>query len=182
MTEARQPSKRFIRRSAAGATLKGPAGVLRRPDTTRQPAPHAFASDVSAPGDPEVSAKPAFDMGHFQHAEIVRGLFDQSVLGVALVGLDARIELVNRALAGLLRYSQAELEGMTLETLLGGPGGAQALLHRTETFNAEHSKPPSATYLAKKSGGTVRCRIDSHAIHDENGKTTRFLVFASPAP
>lgn len=182
MTEAAQPSKRSNRGSSIGATLKGPEGNHRLSDANRQPAPHAFASGRSEPGDPAVSVTPKFDMSQSQHAQITQAVFDQLVLGAAFVGLDSKIQLANRALADLLRYSQGELKGMALESLVHGPGGAQALLRETGTSRAERGKPPALTYLTQKSGDRVACIIDSRAIHDENGKTTRFMVFVNPAP
>ncbi|TAM80283.1 MAG: PAS domain-containing hybrid sensor histidine kinase/response regulator [Acidobacteria bacterium] len=180
MKESTQTSKSFNRGSRAGATLNGHAGFTDRSDTTPQPVSEAFGSGHSDSGDQEASATPGFDMGHFQYAQIAQAVIDQAVLGAAFVDLDSRIQLANRALADLLQYSQEELKGMAVESLLGGPGGAQALLRGTEASHTGHRKPPSVINLKQKSGDIVACLIDSHAIYDENGKTMRFLVFVNP--
>jgi two-component system, cell cycle sensor histidine kinase and response regulator CckA len=181
MKEAARPSKRFNKGASAGVTLKAPEDI-RQADGDRQPVSHVSPPHQSESVDPGVLATPEFYLSHSRHVQITQAVLDQAVLGVAFVGLDCRIQLANRALAGLLRYSQEELNGVGLDSLIAGPGRAQALLHGAATSEAEQQEPPAVTYLTRKSGDTVRCLIDSRAIHDENGKTAHYLVFVSPAP
>jgi two-component system cell cycle sensor histidine kinase/response regulator CckA len=181
MKEATRPSKRFNKRASAGISLEGAEKILNT-DGDRQAVTHEAPHDRVASGDCGESARPELYMSHSQHVQITQAVLDQAVLGVAFVGLDSRIQYANRALAGLLRYKQEELKGVGLGSLMGGPGGAQALLQGTTTPQAEQPEPPAASCLTRKTGDTVACLIDSRAIHDENGKTAHFLVFISPAP
>jgi two-component system, cell cycle sensor histidine kinase and response regulator CckA len=181
MKEATRPSKRFNKGASAGVTLKGP-GDIRQTDGNPRLVSHASPPDQSEPGDAGVLAGPEFYLSHSRHVQITQAVFDQAVLGVAFVGLDCRIQFANRALAGLLRYSQEELNGVRLDGLIGGPGSAQALLQGATTSQGEQQEPPAVTCLTQKSGDTIQCLIDSRAIHDENGKAAHFLVFVSPAP
>jgi two-component system cell cycle sensor histidine kinase/response regulator CckA len=181
MKEVTRPSRRFNKAVSTGITVKGPENI-RRKDGDRQAVTCAAPQDKISPGDCGESARPELYMSHSQHAQITQAVLDQTILGVAFVGLDSRIQFANRPLAALLRYSQEELKGIGLDSLIGGPGHAQALLQGTTTSQTEQTEPPAATYLTRKTGDTVACLIDSRAIHDENGRTAHFLVFVSPAP
>jgi PAS domain S-box-containing protein len=181
MKEATRPSKRFNKGAGAGITLKGPENI-RHKDGDCQAVSHESPSAEAEPGDPGVSARPEFCLSYSRHVQVTQAVLDQVVLGVAFVGLDSRIQFANRALAGLLSYSPEELKGMGLDSLIGGPGRAQALLHGAATSQADQPEPPAVTYLTQKSGDTVRCLIDSRAIRDESGQTAHFLVFVSPTP
>ena len=179
MKEATRPSKRFNKGASAGITLKGPEN-MRHKDGDRRAVSHAAPPDQVEPGDQGVPARPEFCLSHSQHIQVTQAVFDQMVFSVAFVGLDSKIQFANRALAGLLRYSQEELKGMTLDSLVGGSEHAKALLDRADTSHAEHQEPPAVIDLTRKSGDSVRCLIDSRAILDEDGKTSHYLVFVTP--
>ena len=181
MKEVTRPSKRFNKGESAGIALKGPESI-RHTDGERQAASHESPSAQFEPGDSGMPARPEFYLSNSRQAQITQAVIDQTVLGVAFVGLDSRIQFANRALAGLLRYKQEELKGMGLESLIGGPGSAQALLQGAATPQAGQPEPSAVTYLTRKSGDAVRCLIDLRAILDENGKAEHFLAFVNPAP
>jgi PAS domain S-box-containing protein len=181
MAEATRPSKRFNNDTNMDLTSKGHQEIRLQSEGENQPVSYVLPSGQVRPADPGMIARPGFGLTNSQHAQVTQAALDQGLLGVAFVGLDSRIQHANQALADLLCYSQEELSGMALESLIRRPGHAQGFLHNTETSQGQQRRPPAVNYLTRKSGDTVACLVDSRAIHDENGKVTHFLVFARSA-
>jgi len=111
------------------------------------------------------------------HAQVTKAVFEQRQIGAAIVDLDGRIRQANHALASLLGYGQEELAGKAFEELVRGVGR----WNPGATTEVRRGAPMVVNRLARKSGETIECLVDSYFICNESGKATHFLVFVTDA-
>lgn len=119
-----------------------------------------------------------FSLGDYQNSQVARALFEQEQIGTAILDLNGRIQLANRALTSLLGYGQGELSGKTFEELarsIEQPNTAEDLTQFSQGV------PILFNRLKRKSGETIDCLVNSHVIYDETARATSFLVFVSDA-
>ena len=177
MTEGIQRSKKLNHGGTLDPPLNAPEKMGQGDDgnhTTVSIGQHGR----SAPG---AQAGPAFHLDDSQHAQVTMAVFEQAQIGSAIVGVDGRIQLVNQALADLLHYTVEELTGKTLDNLVRGAKRTQDCHVGTEIRPSVRRGLPEVNHLARKSGETIACLIDSHAIHDAGGKISHFLVLVGDA-
>lgn len=168
MTESTQHPKRSAREVIPGTSHEAAAESNPKRDRDR---PAAASGEEAA----------EFNLSGLQHAQATQAAFAQEQIGVALTDLGGKIQRANRALATLLLYSQAELNGKVLQSLTRPAGRSQNLLPEAESLREDRRVSPALTFLARKSGDAIACLVESHAIHDDTGKITHFLVFVADA-
>ena len=181
MTESTRRSKRPNHGGTLDTSRKAPEKGHSGADGKRPPVSQTVARDQAGPGTPGAQAGLAFHLEGPQHAQVTMAVFEQEQIGSALVGMDGRIQHVNQTLADLLHYKQEELTGKALDDFVCAAERAQHCHAGTETLPSLRRGPPEVNHLARKSGGTIACHIDSHAIRDASGNTTHFLVFVADA-
>ncbi len=181
MAEGTRSSKNVNDDATIGPAPNCTGEIRLQPDGRNQPVSNVPISGEAAPVGSGVKAGRMVELSSSQHAQITHHALGQGLIGVALVGPDSRIEMVNEALASLLGFSQEELTGKMLDSFVRAAGHKQNPITGTEASPNEGPEPMAVRSLAGKSGDTIACHIDSRAIHDENGKATHFLVFVSAA-
>jgi len=111
-----------------------------------------------------------------QIEERFRNIFEQSPLGMAIVGPTCRFLAVNDALAGLLGYSKEEINKLTLADIIP-PEDIKQEAKRLQGLS-EGSVPLYRTekrYI-KKTGETLWTRVSVSAVRDQTGKDFYFLA------
>jgi PAS domain S-box-containing protein len=179
MAEGTQPSKRPNHDAVIGPGTKPSGEICVRADGGKQSAAHVFPSSQIEPSDSGMKSVTGFNLSDSQHAQVTAAAFEQEQVGVAIADVDGRIQHVNRALANLLCYSPEELTGTHLESLARPGRETQESLPGKESIAGGNRTSPSVNCLTRKSGDTIACAVDSHAIHDDNGNVTHFLVFVT---
>jgi len=181
MAEEAQRSKRLNHGGTLNPSRDAPERAHHEADGKHTPVPQAVACDQARQSTPDVQAELEFHLEGLQHAQVTKAVFEQNQIGLAIVGIDGRIQRVNQMLADLLHYKQKELTGKALDDLVRGAGRARDGRMETETLPGVRWGSPDVNHLARKSGETIACLVDSHAIRDARGKTTHFLVFIADA-
>ena len=175
MAEETQPLRRRKNGAPMSSTPRGSEEIPLEADQTGWQAPY---------DGPDSTGKAAgtglpFELNGSHHAQIAQAVFMQERLGVAIAGRDGRIERVNQALANLLQYSQEELAGTHMEDLIHDPDQRQILHELPASQPAGQGTASAVVSLARKSGDTIPCLVDSRPICDENGKANHFLLFVA---
>jgi PAS domain S-box-containing protein len=108
--------------------------------------------------------------------ERFREIFEQSPLGMAVIGLDHRFARVNAALCRMLGYTREELTGLTLEDIThpadlhGGAELSGQLLRREMTF---YQVDCLSTHRHRKA---LRVALTASTIHAPSGAPMHFLA------
>ncbi len=104
-----------------------------------------------------------------------RRLFDQTPLGVALVGPDLRFQTVNPALCRMLGYTEEELVGRTFSSVTD-PGDVPLSLAETERLlRGETPFLRIEKRYLRKDGSPVRGRVTVSPIRDEHGTAIHLM-------
>jgi PAS domain S-box-containing protein len=165
-----------------GSAPKRPEGIHPRPDSKMSQDPDTLSAAGNEPAESGLKAGAWLDLGVSQLAQVAQAAFDHEHAGAAFVGPDSKIQHANPALASLLGYSQEELAGRALDSLIRTPRKTPEQDKRTESGSRECRNTPDLCDVERKSGDTVACQIDSRTIRDENGNATHFLAFFTESP
>lgn len=125
--------------------------------------------------------RPAIHLSDAQHAQITEAVLNQGQIGIAIVGVEGRVQYANQAFARLLQYRQEELIGKTLENFGYMAGRKTNLRVETEPQQGKGRPSPVLNQLVGKSGRSVACLIEFHHICDDSGKLSHFLLFVGQA-
>jgi PAS domain S-box-containing protein len=128
--------------------------------------PHAFSVDVSLQHAP---SRPPPDADRFQR------LMEASGVGMAIVGLDGRIERANPALAAMLGATPAGLAGRNVREFSHPDdlGLTDRLFADLIEGRCEHAQADKRYRAAD--GRCVDARLDTILVHDADGKPAHFL-------
>jgi PAS domain S-box-containing protein len=165
-----------------GSASKGPEGIHSKSEREMPPDSLALSAARNEPAESGLKAVAWLDLGVPQLVQVAQAAFDHEHAGAAFVGADSRIQHANPALASLLGYSQEELAGRVLDSLIRRPQKTHEHDKGTESCPSEWRNIPALCDVERKSGDTVACHIDSRAIRDENGNATHFLAFFTESP
>ena len=109
-------------------------------------------------------------------AERFRAVFQNAALGIGILGRDSRILSVNPALAQILGYSAAELEGLCFYDLLPAQERVRARRGYAEFWEL---RPPRFTLertFPRRDGTLVSGRFQLSWVCDDDGTPTSLLV------
>jgi PAS domain S-box-containing protein len=114
--------------------------------------------------------------------ERFRRLFEQTPLGVALVGRDLRFQTVNPAMCRILGSTEEELIGMPISSVTD-PGDVPLSIAETERLVRGESPfiRLEKRYL-RKDGGLVRARVTVSPIRDEHGAVMHLMPVIEELP
>lgn len=108
-----------------------------------------------------------------------RGLFENAGIGIALVGLDGTFEQCNPAFAAMLGYSEDELHGINLRSLVH-PDDLPALLEKSDRLLAgEFPSFETVTRYVCKGGTICWSRRFVSLLHDRAGRPKTVMVLAT---
>jgi PAS domain S-box-containing protein len=105
----------------------------------------------------------------------LRAVFDQVPVGIGVVGLDARIEQVNRRFSEILGYSQEELRMMTFADFTH-PDDLAITREHVERLREGHGKGYTLEkrYI-RKDGGVVWSRTAVEILRDAQGRPYQYV-------
>lgn len=106
-----------------------------------------------------------------------RALFDHAPIGLAVVGLDGRIQTVNRELSRLLGYSRIQLlAGMNFQqiTHVADLDAERECLHRLLAGEVEGYRIDK--YFVHRTGRLVRVQLDATLVRDDHGEPLYFVL------
>jgi PAS domain S-box-containing protein len=181
MAEGTQHSKKPNNGGKMNPSPNPPQQISHKPLGEPPPDSMAISPDQTERSASDTQTGMELHLSGPQHAQVLQAVFEQNQIGVAILGLDGKIQHVNRALADLMYYKQEELTGRTLETLVRGVEPARNSHGGAEALPGERRAAPAVNQMVRKSGDTISCLIDSHAIRDGKGKISHFLVFIADA-
>ncbi len=114
--------------------------------------------------------------------ERFRRLFEQTPLGVALVGPDLRFQTVNPALCRMLGYTEEELVGRPFSSVTD-PGDVPLSIAETERLlRGETPFVRIEKRYLRKDGSLVRGRVTVSPIRDEHGAVIHLMPVIEALP
>ncbi|QXI31170.1 PAS domain-containing sensor histidine kinase [Pseudomonas vanderleydeniana] len=113
---------------------------------------------------------------------IYRRAFESSSVGLALLGLDGRIQHVNRTLEQMLGRSESDLLGASLETLLH-PRDRHAVLRAFDRARRQHEEIEYGEIrLAAPEVDRHWVHLGLQVIHDDAGSPSHCMIRLQPSP
>jgi PAS domain S-box-containing protein len=148
--------------------------VLVTGDDGRPVAIEGIATDVTRQKEAEQELR--------MSEERFRRLFEQTPLGVALVGRDLRFQTVNPAMCRILGSTEEELIGMPISSVTD-PGDVPLSIAETERLvRGEIPFIRLEKRYLRKDGGLVRARVTVSPIRDEHGAVMHLMPVIEELP
>jgi len=120
-----------------------------------------------------------FERAPLEENSIAESMFAQEHVGVALAGLDGKIQRVSPALAELLGHAPTDLTGKRIADFVAREDREK--FHEAEQ-QANESKRHPATVLnryVRNSGEVIWCATSVTAVRDANGQPTSHLILVA---
>ncbi len=105
-----------------------------------------------------------------------RGVFDQALAGMAIMGVDGSILRVNAALCGLLGRDEADLLGRTLSDLAHPDDAERDAEDVRRVLTGEAEGLHGQRRLLRGDGGVVHAAISASLVRDEVGWPEQFVA------
>ena len=111
-----------------------------------------------------------------ENEERFRSIFEQALMGVAIVGADQRFSSVNPAFCRMLGYAPDQLIGRPYSQILPAVNRAQLARRLGQLFRGEKRSYRSQTQFQNRNGMPVAVALTASVVHDVEGKPSYAIL------
>ena len=105
----------------------------------------------------------------------MRAAFDDSAIGMAVVGLDGRFQRINRFLCDILGYSEGEIVGLPFAEITHPDDLEESLAYRLRLLEGDIASFQTEKRYRRKSGDWMWALLTTSLLRDSSGRPLHFI-------